>query len=89
MEHKTGKIYGMCKRTPRHMWCCMVAFLLHVVLHGNVTGASLCAHLGLLFVVVVWVGVTCFTGGYFVYFAQYLVHLLRAGFKGRNQSAKL
>ena len=46
------------------MWLCMVLFPLHVVLHGGVGGASLCALLGLLFAVVVWVGVTCFSWGY-------------------------
>ena len=31
----------------------------------------MCAYLGLLFVVFVCVGVTCFTWGYFVYFMQW------------------
>ena len=49
------------------------SWALHVALHGafsfacfaawGVGGASLCAHLGLLFLVVVCVWVTCFTCG--------------------------
>ena len=45
------------------MSLCTFVFLLHVVLHGDVGGASLCSLLGLLFVASVWLGVTCLYRG--------------------------